>query len=226
MDNKYNNSKIYKIEPICDYEEGEIYIGSTCEKYLSNRMSGHRANYKRWLNGLDKTKCKAYDLFDKYGINNCQIILLEMINAESKEEVLAKESYYIRTLKCVNITIPDRTPKEWHHEYYQKNKEKYSKLQKEYYIVNKEYIDKRNKEYGERNKEQLSKYHEQYREEHKEHKKEIDKAYREANKEKIKERKTQPFLCECGCTIKWDEKARHKKTQKHINLMSQKEEQK
>ena len=44
MDNKYNNSKIYKIEPICDYGEGEIYIGSTCEKYLSNRMCGHRAN--------------------------------------------------------------------------------------------------------------------------------------------------------------------------------------
>ena len=25
--NKYNNSKIYKIEPICEYPEGDIYIG-------------------------------------------------------------------------------------------------------------------------------------------------------------------------------------------------------
>jgi len=148
-----------------------------------------------------------------------------MIHAGSKEEILAKESYYIRTLKCVNITIPDRTPKEWHHEYYQKNKEKYSKLQKEYYIVNKEYIDERNKKYHEAHKEQLNVYYKQYREENKEHKKEIDKAYREANKEKIKERKTQPFLCECGCTIKLDEKARHRKSQKHINLMKPKEEQ-
>jgi len=24
----YNNGKIYKIEPICDHEENEIYIGS------------------------------------------------------------------------------------------------------------------------------------------------------------------------------------------------------
>ena len=45
------------------------------------------------------------------------------------------------------------------------------------------------------------------------------------NKEKIRERKTQPFLCECGCTINWDEKARHRKSKKHINLMEQKQEQ-
>ena len=60
--------------------------------------------------------------------------------------------------------------------------------------------------------------------EHIEHKKEVDKAYRDANKEKIKERKTQPFLCECGCTINWDEKARHRKSKKHINLMEQQEQ--
>jgi hypothetical protein len=39
MDNKYNNSKIYKIKPICDYEEGDIYIGSTTKKYLCERMA-------------------------------------------------------------------------------------------------------------------------------------------------------------------------------------------
>jgi hypothetical protein len=32
MNNKYNNSKIYKIEPICEYDEGDIYIGSTIRK--------------------------------------------------------------------------------------------------------------------------------------------------------------------------------------------------
>ncbi len=123
------------------------------------------------------------------------------------------------------ITIPDRTPKEWHHTYYQKNKEKFKEVGKEYYIQNKQVIDKKNKEYKETHKDEMSLYYKQYREEHLEHKKEIDKAYRETNKEKIKERKTQPFTCECGCTINWDEKARHKKSQKHINLMKEKEEQ-
>ena len=44
--------------------------------------------------------------------------------------------------------------------------------------------------------------------------------------QKIKERKTQPFECECGCAIVWDGKARHLRSKKHINLMTQKEEQK
>ena len=221
MENKYNNSKIYKIEPICEYEEGEIYIGSTCEKHLSNRMSGHRANYKRWLNGIDQTKCNSYDLFDKYGIDNCKIILLEKIDATCKEELLARESHFIRNMKCLNTVIPDRTAKEWHKQYYENNKEKYQSIQKEYYQENKEYINNRNKLYQENNKDKLLEYSKQYREENKEHKKETDKAYKEANKEKIKERKTQPFLCECGCTIQWDEKARHKRSKKHLKLMEQ-----
>ena len=217
--NKYNNSKIYKIEPICEYEEGEIYIGSTCEKYLSNRMAGHRANYKRWLNGTEKTKCKAYDLFDKYGIDNCQILLLEMINVKSKEELLAKESYYIRNLKCVNITIPDRTPKEWHHDYYQKNKENFSNIQKEYYKQNKETIDKRNKEYYEKHKEKLIEYYKQYRIDNLQQKIEYDKKYREENKEKIQARKKEKITCDCGHVINRDELSRHKKSKKHLKYL-------
>jgi len=219
--NKYNNSKIYKIEPVCDYPEGDIYIGSTCEKHLSNRMSGHRTNYKRWLNGIEKTKCNAYDLFDKYGIENCKIILLEKFDATCKEELLSKESNYIRNMKCVNTVIPDRTAKEWHKQYYEKNQEKYQSIQKQYYQDNKEYIDNRNKLYKEKNKDKLLEHSKQYREENKEQKKETDKKYRELNKEKIKDRKKQPFVCECGCTIQWDEKARHKKSQKHLKLMEQ-----
>ena len=32
----YSNGKIYKIEPIIDHDEGDIYIGSTTKKYLIN----------------------------------------------------------------------------------------------------------------------------------------------------------------------------------------------
>ena len=205
MDNKYNSSKIYKIEPICDYEEGDIYIGSTTKNYLCERMAEHRKSYRSWKKGVSK-KTTVFDLFDKYGLEHCKIILVENLNVESRDQLKQREAHFIKSMKCVNKMTPNQTTKE-------------------YYIVNKEYIDKRNKEYRETHKEKLSVYHKQYREENKEHKKEIDKAYREANKEKIKERKTQPFLCECGCTIKWDEKARHRKSQKHINLMKQKEEQ-
>ena len=47
----YKNGKIYKIEPICEHDEGEIYIGSTTKQYLSQRMTAHRNGYKRFKEG-------------------------------------------------------------------------------------------------------------------------------------------------------------------------------
>ena len=103
----YSNSKIYKIEPIVEHEEGEIYVGSTTKQYLSQRMDKHRNDYKRWRDGKTN-KLTVFDLFDKYGIDNCKIYLLESVIAISKDELLAKEGYYIRTLKCVNRCIVGR----------------------------------------------------------------------------------------------------------------------
>jgi hypothetical protein len=56
--------------------------------------------------------------------------------------------------------------------------------------------------------------------------KEYNLEYKKEKKEQIKQQQSQPFLCACGCTIQKQEKNRHQRTQKHINLMSQKEEQK
>jgi hypothetical protein len=47
MNNKYENAKIYKITSI---HSDLIYIGSTIQKRLSSRKSGHICNYKRWIN--------------------------------------------------------------------------------------------------------------------------------------------------------------------------------
>ena len=59
----YSNGKIYKIEPIVEHEEGEIYVGSTTKQYLSQRMDKHRNSYKRWKDGKAH-KFTVYDLFD------------------------------------------------------------------------------------------------------------------------------------------------------------------
>ena len=203
MENKYNNSKVYKIEPISDHEEGDIYIGSTSNDYLSERMAEHRKSYRSWKKGVSK-KTMVFDLFDKYDVKNCRIILLENVNVNSKDELKQREAFYIKNNKCVNKMMPGRTTKQ-------------------YYEENKEYLDNKQKEYKEKNKETIKKYQEEYRNnlENKERKKETNKLYREENKEAIEERKKKPFLCECGCTIQWNEKARHRKTQKHIKLMEQ-----
>ena len=130
----YSNGKIYKIEPIVDHLEDEIYIGSTTKQYLSQRMDNHRCCYKRWKD--DKYhKFTVFDLFDKYGIDNCKIYLLESVNATTKDELLAREGHYIRTLKCVNRCIVGRTNKEYKND----NKETITEQNKQYYHNN---IDK------------------------------------------------------------------------------------
>ena len=116
--------KIYKIEPIGDHDDGDIYTGSTTKEYLSQRMVNHIGNYKRWKAG-HKNKTMSINLLDKYGIDKCKIILLESVYANSYEEIKAREAYYIQTLKCINKNIPLRTQKEYEKSIQNKLKEKY-----------------------------------------------------------------------------------------------------
>ncbi len=62
QNNIYNQSKIYKIEPITEHEEHEIYIGSATKKYLSQRLQQHKSNYKQFLNN----KINNVSIYDYY----------------------------------------------------------------------------------------------------------------------------------------------------------------
>jgi len=121
----YQNSKIYKIESITG--EGLIYIGSTTKKYLSQRMAEHKDDYKKWKAGK-KTKTASYDIFELYGFDNCKITLLENFECQTKDELNAREGYYIKTLDCVNKVVPKRTRKE----YVMDNVESIKNTKKEY----------------------------------------------------------------------------------------------
>ena len=136
----YSKGKIYKIEPICDHDDGEIYIGSTTKKYLSQRMVRHRENY---LQAKEKRYLTSFILFDKYGIDNCNIILLESVDAKDYNELVAREAHYIKTLKCVNKVVPLRTRKE----YYDDNREIFIMKEKQYRQDNKDKVQARRKEY-------------------------------------------------------------------------------
>ena len=35
MKGDYANGRIYKIEPICEHDENEVYYGSTCQIYAN-----------------------------------------------------------------------------------------------------------------------------------------------------------------------------------------------
>ena len=91
----YNNSKIYKIQKIGG--NSDIYIGSTTKKYLSSRLADYKISYKN-----NKTNNKCFQVFELYGVNNCEIVLIETFPCNTKDELLKREKCYIGLLKCVN----------------------------------------------------------------------------------------------------------------------------
>jgi len=139
----YSKGKIYKIEPICEHEEGEIYIGSTIKDTLAQRMSSHRANYKIWKSGAIKTAhIRSFDLFDKFGIENCKIYLIELFPCNSRDELNSREGTFIRTLKCVNKAIAGgqdyvEYKRQWYEKNKERNKERNCQLKKVYRETNK-----------------------------------------------------------------------------------------
>jgi hypothetical protein len=155
-------------------------------------MNQHRCLYIKNKNG-----CNIALLFDKYGVENCNIILIESIEANNKMELHQREAYYIRTLKCINKNIPLRTDKEWQED----NKDKLKEYQKQYYEneINKNKMREYQKQYREQYtkiiKEKKQKYYQDNKNKFYEYQKNINKnkrkntqkKYSEANKDKIKQ---------------------------------------
>ena len=111
---KYQQGKIYKI--VSNTDDDVCYVGSTTKHYLSQRMENHRRGYRCWENGgKNKNFVTSFELFEKYGVENCHIELIEIFPCNSKDELTKKEAYYIRLLNCVNKVIPNRTKKEYRH---------------------------------------------------------------------------------------------------------------
>lgn len=189
--NKYQNGKIYVIRsPSTD----KIYIGSTIEKYLSNRFGGHNRAYSRFLNGTyhNVTSFELIKLGDSY------IELLELFPCNSKLELCKREGEQIREhkLNCVNRCIAGRTVKEWASD----NKEAIKEKKKQYCEINKDVIQEKEKQKYKDNKDTI---------------KEQIKQFYEKNKDAINEKRKQTYICECGTESTISHKSRHEKTNKH-----------
>jgi peroxiredoxin family protein len=138
----YSKGKIYKIEPIIEHDECDIYIGSTTKEYLSQRMDTHRTGYKNW-NAGKYGFTSSYTLFEKYGVENCNILLIKQFSCNSNDELKAEEGRLIRCMKCVNIRIPCRTSKEQKVLYTEMNKQKIKENKQRYYQENKNIIEEK-----------------------------------------------------------------------------------
>jgi len=136
----YSKGKIYMIYPTVQHDEGDIYIGSTTQS-LSKRMAHHRC------------QCISSSiLFDKYGVENCKIELIEYFACNTKEELNKKEGEHQRARPCVNIRIAGRTMKQ----HYEDNKDAILIHKKQYRIDNKAKVEEQKKQYIAANKEKVA----------------------------------------------------------------------
>ena len=107
----YSLGKIYKLQNK-NNPESDIYIGSTTHLRLCQRFAEHKNTFNRFKKGLTITNYSSHDIFRKYGTDNCEIILIENVNAQNKDELKAKERQYILNNNCVNKQIP-QTKEDW-----------------------------------------------------------------------------------------------------------------
>tara|TARA_R100000655_G_scaffold27609_1_gene56166 strand:- start:1634 stop:2137 length:504 start_codon:yes stop_codon:yes gene_type:complete len=121
MTDVLNYARIYKlVNPL-----GQIYIGSTIQKYLSNRLASHRYVYRNPDNGVSYNSKILFDSCDN--IKDVKIYLLENVKTNDKYELHNRERYWIMNTDCVNKLIPNRSPKEYYHDKHAEILERVSK---------------------------------------------------------------------------------------------------
>jgi hypothetical protein len=209
----YSNGKVYKVEPKCDHDEGEVYVGSTAEQYISRRFAQHLDQYRN----KDKymRNYTVFQLFDKYGTGNCQIVLLEDYPCSSKNELHVREGHYQRELKCVNKVLLGRTKSE----YFQDHKEKFSKLHKAYAEEHKDGIKEYQNQYRIDNRELILAGKKAHYEANKERLAKQNKEYKQNNREMVRAKANAKIECECGCSVGRSGISGHRKSKKHKELM-------
>jgi hypothetical protein len=111
-----STAKIYKLECLtCPH----IFIGATTKKYLSERITFYRQEYKRYLSAkLNEEGYKKYlnikiesgnyaiiklfKLFDSYNVKSFKILLLSEIHHSSPDDLKTQLYNYIKNTECIN----------------------------------------------------------------------------------------------------------------------------
>ena len=89
----------------------EEYIGST-ERTAEKRYIEHVSSYTT-KHGL----CASFMLFEKYGIKNCRVEVIEVGEYDTRNDYRKREGELILSSpKCVNLHIPGRDREDWYEE--------------------------------------------------------------------------------------------------------------
>jgi hypothetical protein len=109
----YANSKIYKL---VSFNLPELpYYGSTTVG-LSKRKGKHVSGFKKY--GFTVGGCTSRIVIDA---GDYEIIWVEDFPCDNKDQLKARERYYIENHVCVNKNVPGRTKEESQKEWYQAN---------------------------------------------------------------------------------------------------------
>ena len=199
----YQEGLIYKI---AHRYSPYVYIGSTTNFNRRKATHKHRSNTHNQ---------KVYQTIRELGgWDNFEMVLVAKCPCDDKKELHAKEFEY-QQLFDVNMNMSsassglDFSDSEYMKKYYEKNCEKLSEYQKKYREKNFEKLCKKSKLYYEKNYEKL-----------REKNREIGTQYREKNREKIREKGKEKIECECGCIVTYSNIVKHRKSQRHLNIMS------
>ena len=89
--NRYQNGKVYKIIAPDD----TFYIGSTIQS-LNERFGAHKYVFKSSKNGKNIRGTTVFKLFEKYGVEECRIELIEAYPCNSKRDLERREGEIIK----------------------------------------------------------------------------------------------------------------------------------
>lgn len=184
----YTLGKIYKI---ISAQTDMIYIGSTITKYLCSRLAVHKSHFKRCREGIQDRQTSACKIMC---FDDANIVLIEAFPCNSKDELHAREQYWIDLHKgiCVN-QLKSFVGDDKLAYYAEKNKKNY--------LANREARIEQVREYAQANKEAIAQRSKQYRQNHSDY---------------IKERKNQRITCTCGNEYNHSNKSAHLRSKKHL----------
>ena len=175
--NRYSRGKIYRI--IFDWSDKQ-YIGSTCQS-LSSRKSFHKCD------ALQGKKGSFYNELRDHDFEGWTIELIEKYPCTSKEELQAREGYYMRKYRDENVPLFNLRLAHGNNPEYKEEQEKAKKeYRQKYWEVNKEV----------KNAERKERY--------------------KANRDTLLEKNREQFTCDvCSGKYTFGNRSNHKKTKKH-----------
>ena len=226
LNTDYSKIIIYKLVKNDDYENENIYVGSTTD--FIKRKNSHKNNCCN--ENHKKYNLKVYqNIRENGGWSEWNMIEIEKYPCNDKREAVAREEYwrceFNAKLNMRSAFMTEEKIKEQLKQYRTEHAEQIKKYRTEHA----EQIKEQQKQYRTENADKMKQYRtenadkikeqrKQYRTENAEELKKYNKKYYSENAEKLK----QKHKCECGGKYRNQSKAQHYKTKKHQKYINNK----